>query len=378
MRQIFVNILLLTLSLFLSLLFADFIIGNYFSTSEIGLASYCNLQERQYINIDYTQETSTNEIGLRSRSINDYPIEKTATLLLGDSYTFGIGVNDNETFTSLLNKNSTKLFINGGKPGASFIDYFKIIQSANLHQISNKVILCVFANDLVNMPNYPIFTKRFKSIELNPKRPFLYHLRKLRYTLLHPKTSFFESVEQNALSLGISNEKYHEWKQHIPKDLLTAIKKEKVNGAFIEMGVLYPNYYEEAFEMNQSDSKVKWNNSKRFLNAIDSFCMLKNMELSIVYLPSPLQYDSLWNKRRDFHPISNLGTTVKQKWLSSNSIFTSKLALWAKKTNTNFLDLTPTFRQLNKKSPSTIFPLDTHWNQYGHQIAFQAIDKWLK
>lgn len=52
--------------------------------------------------------TSPNRVGLQ-------PIG----LVVGDSFTFGLGVEDNETFTSLLNSDGVNQYVNGGIPGYS-------------------------------------------------------------------------------------------------------------------------------------------------------------------------------------------------------------------------------------------------------------------
>ena len=84
-------------------------------------------------------------------------------LVAGDSFTFGIGVNDNQTFTNLLNKESKTEdkglnFINLGVPGYSTDQELLLLQKELDKKQAQGVILMVYlGNDLLdNQYPYPL------------------------------------------------------------------------------------------------------------------------------------------------------------------------------------------------------------------------------
>jgi len=371
MKQLAQNILLGLVSCLLILFLSDKLLRHI--VTEDGIAITPNLDKELFTNIDYIQETSSNEIGLRCKSLDQYPTRQTATLVLGDSYTFGIGVNDKETFTHLLHKDNNGFYINGGKPGAGFIDYYQILTHHEILPRIKNVVLCVFANDLNNMPDYE-YTPKMIPEKQSPT--ILPNIRRLIHQLPKKHEDFYKRVEREAKEQNITDSNFLNWKNRIPAYIDVAIKQQTINEAFVEMGLLYPQYYENIIEMKSNESKVKWNNSKTFLDSIDSICIQHDITLRMVYLPSPIQYDPYWAERTESHPIKS-GTILKPEYLNSKAQFTEQLEEWCGHTQTPFLDLTEVFRNHNHQETPTIFSIDTHWNKEGHLIAYRSIKEWL-
>ncbi len=71
--------------------------------------------------------------------------------VVGDSYTFGFGVEDPETFTSLLNREGSHRFLNFGVPGYSTDQELLLIEDEVLARRPDTVILVVYlGNDLLD------------------------------------------------------------------------------------------------------------------------------------------------------------------------------------------------------------------------------------
>lgn len=54
------------------------------------------------------------------------------------------------------------------------------------------------------------------------------------------------------------------------------------------------------------------------------------------------------------------------------------LADFAEENNIRFLDLTPIFREQASTGAELYYPFDTHWNQTGHDLAAQSINKYIE
>ena len=101
---------------------------------------------------DFDVTYSTNGLGLRG----EWPQPDAAAgsqrrvALVGDSFTFGIGVNDGETFASLLGRSSPGVqYLNAGIPGYSTGQEYLFLKDRLLLWRVNEVVLVVFlANDL--------------------------------------------------------------------------------------------------------------------------------------------------------------------------------------------------------------------------------------
>lgn len=100
---------------------------------------------------EYQMEVRINSKGLRGEEKNyDRGMVKHRILFLGDSFTFGTGVSEEEAFVSLIDKKITPdgEAINGGIPGASTADQFQFLKGEGIEYKPDWVILCIFQNDI--------------------------------------------------------------------------------------------------------------------------------------------------------------------------------------------------------------------------------------
>lgn len=102
---------------------------------------------------DYDVSYNINREGFRG---TDAPAADSFYSIVGDSFSFGLGVNDDETFAALLNRGSNS-FRNFSVPGYSTDQQLLLIDKLN-HEISNKVLLMVYlGNDIFdNKRAYPL------------------------------------------------------------------------------------------------------------------------------------------------------------------------------------------------------------------------------
>ena len=102
---------------------------------------------------DYDVSYNINRQGFRATNV---PAGDDFYSIVGDSFSFGLGVDDDETFTALLNKN-TRSFKNFSVPGYSTDQQLLLLKKFNA-VISSRVLLIVYlGNDIFdNMRDYPL------------------------------------------------------------------------------------------------------------------------------------------------------------------------------------------------------------------------------
>ncbi len=106
---------------------------------------------------DYTANYSTNTDGFRLSGQTQK--QQTPVAVIGDSFTFGLGVNDNETFVERLNANDTgRFFQNYAVPGYSNDQQWLLLQQLDKHTSINDVLWFVYlGNDLLdNVLPFPL------------------------------------------------------------------------------------------------------------------------------------------------------------------------------------------------------------------------------
>lgn len=100
---------------------------------------------------EYTMQVHINSKGLRGPE-KDYakPQGIFRIVLLGDSFTFGTGVQEHESFAALLQQqlSEEKEIINGSAPGSSTQDVYRFLSVEGIRYSPDAVILCFFQNDI--------------------------------------------------------------------------------------------------------------------------------------------------------------------------------------------------------------------------------------
>lgn len=107
----------------------------------------------------------TDKSGFRVSSNLPYNNLYKNILILGDSVTMGVGVDADNTFTSILfKKNNNINIINGSVTGYSFFDYINVLPKI-INDSYIGVILCLCLNDFDKISQKNIIAKRDEGIE---------------------------------------------------------------------------------------------------------------------------------------------------------------------------------------------------------------------
>ena len=129
MRSVFINGLVVMVSILVALGIAEFALRSYAGgvsagKMDPGLIRYDKQLgwtltpgwSGEHTHADYKANYAVSGSGLRDQGVigRDRPV-----LVVGDSFTFGLGVNDHETFVAQLNQQGQGSFLNGAVPGYS-------------------------------------------------------------------------------------------------------------------------------------------------------------------------------------------------------------------------------------------------------------------
>ena len=158
----------LALSLTFSILIADWVLGYQRQSIELSdhmepgmivydaklgwkLKPYWSGKHHHY---DYDVEYNINRYGFRGI---DSHVKEGGISIVGDSFSFGLGVNDDETFTSLLNVLHHNKFYNYSVPGYSTDQQLLLVQR-HRDEIAQHLMLVVYlGNDIFDiMRSYPL------------------------------------------------------------------------------------------------------------------------------------------------------------------------------------------------------------------------------
>jgi lysophospholipase L1-like esterase len=398
--QMIVNICLMSSVFFVSTLVMDRLLSllGYPSDYVSPVAHPPNYTEvREFLDYSYTFQT--NSQGLRNREI---PLEKPKgtyrIFVVGDSFTEGIGMENNATIPALLEARISSMgqqvnFINGGLAGTGPYEYARLLFSLGLKYQSNAALIFFFANDLNGINPDASTEELFENLDSFPKRTgvkkllhFLYPrtytiLRSIKaqrdYNLRTTTSDFIATISEEAKSKGISETEIKAWQTRIPQNLVEAVEDNKYYGAALAYGLLYPQYYTDALDIASTEAELKWQKLDWLLSEIVSRSGKLGLEVAIVYLPDRLQYDPSRHNSQDVW--RQAGVKVRSQWLNSESEVQIRLKYWADTHQVPFFDLTSTFRRaiIQNKKPLT-WNYDHHWTAEGNRVAAEAIAEWIK
>jgi len=392
--------LALTVALVTSL-FLDRALGvlGYPSTTPVRVAHPPNFVEVRN-NLEFEYHFETNADGLRYRDIPHEKPEGTVRIFVaGDSFVEGVGVEADAVFPSVLERLSGDDgividFINGGLSGTGPLEYARVFAGVGLKYELDGLLICIYQNDLSNMPESidgtdfrlfePGLNASFLEVWIHAFYPRIYTvLRKVGDDLRsrradgRARSGFVAAASARARDLGISEDRIAEWESNLPGDLVTAADEGRLNLAILTYGLTRPYYFTDALDIATPRAERKWQSMLTSLDEMITVAAQNGVEVGLVYIPSPFQYEA--DSYRPTNPWLISGVQVKREWLTGQSEIQKRLERWSSDADIPLLDLTDTFRQATRDEPpfSLNWRLDGHWSPPGHEVAAEAIHEWL-
>jgi len=345
-------------------------------------------------NIEFIHEFSTNRMGIRYPEIPiSKPSREKRVLMLGDSYTEGLGVSFEKTFGALLedkfsSANQSVRFINGGLTGTGPLEYAKLFYFVGLKYKPDTVLIILHTNDLSDTLVIP------KEILRNPKawreisgkshpiKKIVHSLFPRLYTLLkmlkekggrNRPFNLIERTKKEARERGIAQENIDTWISKLPKDLLDAANRREFNPNILTASLIDPDRWTKNIDLEGEGVQEGWSAMLEILGSIVQISNEKRIPVGIIFTPSPLHYDAeYWAFQRE------LGMMIKSEWAERETVLERKLKRWAESQGLPFLNLAPNFRGLPLPERKKLYyPIDGHWTPKGHEFVSEIIKKWL-
>lgn len=371
----------------------------------LGLAGFAAVFEQQYVHppdyheerraLEFSYEFRTNSQGLRYDEIplaKESPKER-RILVLGDSFTEGWGVGQEEAFPLVLERlfqrpDRTIRFINAGVAATGPEHQMRILFHVGLRYEIDGVLLCVYMNDLRDTTAREDFRPRLRDTQRSLAGDVLHATYPHIYALVHRVASLWTSerrrsddlmarVKELASQRGISEEAVRAWAERIPSELIEASDEGRFNGAFLARGLLEPDYWVGSIELARPADRQRWRNMRAILDVMREELSDRGVPLAIAYIPSAVRYDP--RVHDPSHLWRRAGFEMRETWLSGQAPFPRALSTWARSREVPFLDLTETFRSARvSEAPRLYYPRDGHLTAKGHRLVAESIGRWLR
>lgn len=329
-------------------------------------------------------------IELNNEGLRDYNHEKENNqnkfriITLGASYTFGMGVNNDQTYSKVLenidsNVETINMSVLGGNPQRSL----KVYMSRGLDYEHNVVLLGIFLGiDLAiyypkdndspprwgfdSNDNFVLIGKMKSQEEVNK-------IRKAREGNHSPTKKRnlrqrinYWLVRHVHLLTFINN--YRDYFSNVMKGSLLYTKIFKTFGAENKGSYGFPN---SCRKKEHADMDYGWKLLAKTLETMKDYANQARSKLYVVFIPFDLQTSKITYERttRKYGQDPSEFDIEKPNW---------KLASLCKKLEIAYLDLLPAVRGEASKGKKLYFHRDGHWNDKGHSIAAREIYKDLK
>ncbi len=270
--------------------------------------------------VDWTIHISINSQGLRDK---EYPIQRTGKrrmLVIGDSYAWGFGVEQNQCFSKILERDHPDWeIINAGVSGYGTDQEYLYLKEHGLKYRPDIVLLEFYSNDIETNARgedswyfKPYFVEENGSLVLKNSPVPGATLRQRMDRLLYGRTYLLEKIYGSAVNAAAAL-----------KSRLVGAESENSAAVLLERGAGV---------------------TRRLLGAIKELCESQGSRFVIVSVPMSVQYRAF---------LQDACRKEDIKCLPLDSYFESTGRI-------------------------TRFPHDRHWNPAGHEIAAKGIEDFLK
>lgn len=365
------NIGLLILSVVLTIalsISADQFYGNYLMLESTDLL-FPAFSKAKHNTSEFELDVQINNLGFRGANAKTEKSRK-RVLLIGDSFTFGWGVELEKTWASLLCKSYPEIeFLNLGQGGNHPGDYVRILKKALPVLQPDLVLVCVLqGNDIHQLMRVIEFEESEKSTTQKPIVSESNRAKLNRYLRLvfphfskrfQPSVSIQERWITDAQTL--LNELTEEQLQvynSINESLRFDFENGMLNPSLIYESIHHPNWIREAADTSNELCNKSIIRLRDHLIEMDSICVKSGSKMIVVSVPNrPYGFTS------ELKSLNELGyETAGCDTL--NGALPTKLACLGAKVNCLFPAM---------NGDSLFYPYDGHWNANGNRIFAQQL-----
>jgi len=301
---------------------------------------------------DPTPEIKINSLGFRDWEIG---MDDTRILVLGDSFTFGMGVNHEEIFTEVM---ESKLY-KGTKARTAFVN-----AGAIGYTLDNQYLLLKEKMDLVSPST--VIVAFFTGNDVTEFRRHVWETDKNGIPTKLTDVKHFVDDENRLRSMEETEPISYFW-HFISKRVNVLLKKYGV----IESNkptLTWPAFLDPDDPHGDPRLPDFWGKIDLLLGTMKKELDEQNIELLVVAIPMDVQTSKkYWNKYAEMYFDEDAYEKARPQ---------AKLKELTDKHNINYLDLLPAFKKIEESNEKPVLYyelLDPHWTPKGHEAAANEI-----
>jgi lysophospholipase L1-like esterase len=363
---------------------ADRLYGNYLAKNTQELV-YPPCSKARHQSSEFDIFVKINSLGFRDY---EYPLtkkKKYRVAVIGDSFTFGWGVDLEDCWVKILEKelNASGLdfeILNLGKGGASPADYAQTAEKIiSVLKPDLVVVAALQANDLHQLIHAYDSLPRLKIIQ--PEKGYL--SKKITYILNRAFPNFMKRLSVQNINIS------EQWKCDAPA-LLTSFGKEQkqrfdalnenikpdfqsglLNPWLIHQAVYYPEYFVQPLDTADLDVVIGISAMADFFAAIQQNCKANNAEMLVISVPN-LAYSS----NEEMNTLKKYGFTIPDT-LFGNPLADETIKMAADENGIEFYSASEKFRQ-SKKEENLYYPFDGHFTKEGNRVFAASVKEFFE
>lgn len=367
------------LFLLAALIVADRLYGNYFHNNTKELI-YPPCSKARHKSSEFDIRVKINSLGFRDYEYALQKKKKHRVAVIGDSFTFGWGVDLENCWVKILEKelNSSGFdveILNLGKGGASPSDYAQTAEKAiPVLKPDLLIIAALQANDLhqlihaydslplpkIILPEKNIFAKKLQSI-LN--RTFPNFMKRLA----EENISISERWKREAVALlksytGKQQERFNNLDEKTKNDFHSGM----LNPWLIHQAVYYPDYFVQPLDTSDLDVVIGISAMADFFEKIKNICAENQTKMLVISIPN-LAYSS----QNEMSELKKYGFEIPDS-LYANTLADETIKLAAEEYEIEFYSVSEIFR--NKKTKNNLYyPFDGHFTPEGNRTFAESL-----
>ena len=328
--------------------------------------------ERDFRTREFSYKVQTNSLGFRDREFELRRTAKTRILAIGDSFTFGWGVEASQAWPKVLEMQLRAAgydveIANLGRPGGSPRDYAAIAEKAVPQLKPDLIIVAVLqGDDLAQMAPPPpaSITKPEGTTTTYPQfrrvATSLYpHLLAMADKFQEPQLSdLWKKDAQRLLAsmLPPARERYERLDHGIQEAFISG----QLNPAMIQIATSRPDYLLSTFDVNSPYTQHLLLEMANQLTRIENAARQSQAEAIVVSVPY-----GVYVSRTSFNTRQRLGFDVVPEMLTTSAA-DEPIRRASEIAGISFFDVTDGFRQASLQR-DLFFELDGHFNPAGHE-----------
>ncbi|MBT3611391.1 MAG: hypothetical protein HN522_00405 [Flavobacteriales bacterium] len=319
------------------------------STDKNKFLSYIPNSRTKLRHIEYENTINIDKYGGRKTSSDNriFSDSLRKVIFLGDSFTFGVGVEDDEVFCSLLQKDLNVKVLNLGRPGSSLprdINLLKLMlpQFIKKNKIHDIVMCWFLGNDAADIIKYSSAQSKQKI-----------------------KKEIKISTKQNSDDLMFRINSFIYYNQFFNKSYFLQYLRKKVIDLTKYSNIMDPVFYlfqnEESYVNNFQDL------TRNYLEELSELSMLYDLRITFLLIPDRSQIYDI--KRKALKEQYNISESTQLDYLMPNKLIIPILEEY----QFDYMDPTICLKNQAQDRDDLYYNNDNHLTNIGHRLYYECI-----